>query len=407
VTIAAAQPQQPQPAIGGQGIGHSAPAGISAGPQQALQQFTAPAMDKPLPQQPTHPATGGQGPTAAAVRIAAAQPQQPQPAIGGQGIGHTTPGGISAGPPQQPQRATGGPYDDDDDDEDDEDVHDPAAEESDWTEEQKAAWDRDVARVTRQHPPHKTRSPGPFWAQKTSYDWPGTMEARDDWVAQAVSHWTGRRSAELLENGPAEMSTRQLDIQRSMLQTCEPAYLITDVPEEECRTLSAYRGSVAGLSTEDRWALIKDLCQKHRGEVREIHGAWHHVSGPFPTEEKFFHAQYCTSKREAQQRTTWTGIKGKPASGGKGFKGQDFEKDNTFVAHDPNGNGHWQREATVTGLPELFSTFGFLATSRELDEWWGQARVLVHKRVHGESNPVRREAARRRYQETGRYGFSP
>ena len=93
--------------------------------------------------------------------------------------------------------------------------------------------------------------------------------------------------------------------------------------------------------------------------------------------------------------------KGMPASGGKG---QDSEKDNTFFSHDLIRAGHEQRGATVTGLPELVSSFRDLATSRELYEWRGQARVLVHKRVHGESNRARREAARRRFQATGYYG---
>ena len=90
-----------------------------------------------------------------------------------------------------------------------------------------------------------------------------------------------------------------------------------------------------------------------------------------------------------------------PASGGKG---QDSEKDNTFFSHDLIRAGHWQREATVTGLPELFSTFGDFATSHKLYECWGQARVLVHKRVHGESKRARQEAARRHFQATGYYG---
>ena len=92
-----------------------------------------------------------------------------------------------------------------------------------------------------------------------------------------------------------------------------------------------------------------------------------------------------------------------PASGGKG-KGEDSERerDDTFFLHDVAGR--YQRQATVTGLPELFATFGDRATARELYEWWGQARVLVHKRIHGASNPARPEAARRRFQATGRYG---
>jgi hypothetical protein len=92
--------------------------------------------------------------------------------------------------------------------------------------------------------------------------------------------------------------------------------------------------------------------------AREIHGSWRYLSTPFPEEEKFFHPQYCKSKREAQQRTTWkgkpsSGGKGKPASSGgerpgssskgmpaSGGKGQDSEKDNTFFSHDLIRAGH-------------------------------------------------------------------
>ena len=90
----------------------------------------------------------------------------------------------------------------------------------------------------------------------------------------------------------------------------------------------------------------------------------------------------------------WTG---KPASGGKGA-GKPASEENTFLMRDCSGAGHWLREATVTGLPELFSSFGNMATARELYEWWGQARVIVHKRLHGRTNPVRREAARRHHE---------
>ena len=35
-------------------------------------------------------------------------------------------------------------------------------------------------------------------------------------------------------------------------------------------------------------------------------------------------------------------------------------------------------EATETGLPELFSSFGHMATAHELYEWWCQARVIAY-----------------------------
>ena len=40
---------------------------------------------------------------------------------------------------------------------------------------------------------------------------------------------------------------------------------------------------------------IKDLCQRHRGEVREISGEWAQIDHPFPEPATggihFFHAQ--------------------------------------------------------------------------------------------------------------------
>ena len=90
---------------------------------------------------------------------------------------------------------------------------------------------------------------------------------------------------------------------------------------------------------------------------------------------------------------------GMPASGGNEVEG------NTFLMRDDSGAGHWLREATVIGLPELFASFGNIATAVDLYEWWGQARVIVHKRVRGGSNPARKEAAWRRRQQTGCWGW--
>ena len=74
-----------------------------------------------------------------------------------------------------------------------------------------------------------------------------------------------------------------------------------------------------------------------------------------------------------------------------------------FLAPVAHGAGHWRREATAVGLPELFSSFGHT----DLYEWWGHARAIVNQRVHGATNPARRENARRRYEETGYWGFGP
>ena len=74
----------------------------------------------------------------------------------------------------------------------------------------------------------------------------------------------------------------------------------------ECQSVPAYDPR-RSLTAEERWSLIKDLCQKHRGEVREINGSWQYIGTPFPTEKKFFHPQYCLTHKEAKKRTPWMG----------------------------------------------------------------------------------------------------
>ena len=100
---------------------------------------------------------------------------------------------------------------------------------------------------------------------------------------EAVPRWSGVRSGQILENGPDEMSNRQLGFLQYMMRTWQPSDLIREVPEQESRTLSACG------TEEERWGLIRDLCNNHRGEVREIHGGWRYVSRPCPTEAKYFH----------------------------------------------------------------------------------------------------------------------
>ncbi len=425
---AVAQPQkppQPGPAAGGQPTAQPAAGGVPQGPappadpQRQPPQGPAPPVYS-APQAQQQPATGG----------APQAPQQPQPAPGGQQVrfapGPAAPAESSAAAyqptvsPQQPQPAAGG--DTEEESEKEEARNDPAAEESEWTAEQEAAWEAAVAAVARREPPQKKRTGGfGFWARFTSYARPTPLPRGQEWLMEAVSRWSGSRSQWILDNGPDAMSKEQLNFLFGMMGSWQPKNLIREVPERESRTLSAC------VTEAERWGLIRDLSNKHRGEAREIQGGWRYVSKPFPVEEKYFHAQYCHLPIEAKQRTTGASWKGKPASGGKGGKaalpgkagstssshGKGGQKgpvsdgeENTFLARDSENPaaGHWLREATVIGLPELFAKFGGIATATELYDWWGGARVLVHKRLHGTSDPARQEAAIRRFKETGKWG---
>eukprot|EP00974_Lingulodinium_polyedra_P033105 3185073-Lingulodinium_polyedra.AAC.1 len=55
---------------------------------------------------------------------------------------------------------------------------------------------------------------------------------------QAVSRWSGIRPGGVLENGPDEMSNRQLGILLGTMRSWQLRNLIREVPEQESRTLS-------------------------------------------------------------------------------------------------------------------------------------------------------------------------
>ena len=143
------------------------------------------------------------------------------------------------------------------------------------------------------HPsdPQEAVAGGRFWARFLSYDRATPMPPSSQWLVEAVSWWSGVRPQWILNNGPDPMTERQLGYLITMMESWEPSNLVREVPEEECRSLTAYDPS-RSLTAEERWGLIRDLCQKHRGEVREINGSWRYRETPFPTEDKYFHAQY-------------------------------------------------------------------------------------------------------------------
>ena len=155
---------------------------------------------------------------------------------------------------------------------------------------------------------------------------------------------------------------------------------------------------------------IKDLCQRHRGEVREISGEWAQVDSPFPepaTGRKFFHTQFCLSdaglkalhtlpQRAAGERGgSWQAALAntfiRPASGGGPASGGDPSR-------------HLLRQARVFGLPELFGNLGTQFTAKVIYEYYPTARNIVHKRLHGKQAQVRQAAAHQRKCKTGYYG---
>ena len=66
---------------------------------------------------------------------------------------------------------------------------------------------------------------------------------------------------------------------------------------------------------------------------------------------------------------------------------------------------HLRRHARCYGLAEVFAEFGSRYTAKQLYRYYRASRILVHKRIHGKSSPVRQAAAHQRHNTTGRYGF--
>ena len=154
-------------------------------------------------------------------------------------------------------------------------------------------------------------------------------------------------------------------------------------------------------------APIKDLCQRHRGEVREISGEWTQIDRPFPEPATggihffhaqffhFFHEQFCLSNEAAELSQLCLSNEGQRAltllqlAGERGGSWQAALA-NTFLQPAPDGDSrkHMLRQARVFALPELFVELGARFTARAIYEYYLSARIIVHKRVHGRGSLV-------------------
>ena len=65
-----------------------------------------------------------------------------------------------------------------------------------------------------------------------------------------------------------------------------PEYLIAHLPEDP--SAAAWREEgwevPATGGPREAWEFIRDLCLRHRGEVRELRGVWAEFDGPLPRE---------------------------------------------------------------------------------------------------------------------------
>ena len=166
-----------------------------------------------------------------------------------------------------------------------------------------------------------------------------------------------------------------------------PERLVAELPMDPSRPLAA-------VSDEDAWTFMKDLVQRHRGELREISGEWQWQSTPF-------HEVLCFSIISSPLLTPILSVarggkqKGSQGKGGKVAAGTSAtQPDNSVVMRDwANPNCHWLRVAKVFGLADLFCALGDTFTAKLLYMYYTSTRIIVYKRPHGRSDPVRVEAA--------------
>ena len=169
-----------------------------------------------------------------------------------------------------------------------------------------------------------------------------------------------------------------------------PEVLLSELPPDPSKSWP-----LAALATyQQQVQAIKDLCQRHRGEVREISGEWTQIDRPFPEPATggihFFHAQFCLSA-EGQRALTLLQLAG--ARGGS----WQAALANTFLQPAPGGVSLRCRSCSLSWGAEF--------TAKAIYEYYLAARIIVHKRVHGCGSLVRQRAAHERTRVTGYYGF--
>ena len=180
---------------------------------------------------------------------------------------------------------------------------------------------------------------------------------------QATASWYAWPSNLLLEpDGLADFARRNT---RLVEENWLPQDLIEQLPEDPSAAAWREEGwemPATGGSTREAWSFIRELCLRHRGEVRELRGYWEEFDGPLSIEmlNPQFNGSFIRVSGElAMQRQL--------AAGSWGRRGE-LEI----------------RVARVFGLADLFAAFGASYTAKELYEYYESRRVIAARRPRGQ-----------------------
>ena len=295
--------------------------------------------------------------------------------------------------------------------------------------EEMCVWRERVEAVKRVNPPtkHRVRPNGVYDARGAPRSMSLKEEDAMDDIIQAVVAWNGHDSSCLVVDdvdGVKEFTNTQLghqlwlcgsEVEGKEQPPSAQEVLLSELPPDPSQPWAV------PVTHKDKIKAIKDICQRHRGEVREIKGEWTEVDSPFPTTENFFHPQFWLEHEDQKAASSF-------GKGGKGvgktvqkkkaageLKGNwQAELKNTFIqpawGGEPASGGspskHRRRKARVFGLLELFVQFGAQFSAKVLYEYYLTTKIIVHKRDHGSADLARRAAAWERKHRTGYWGFS-
>ena len=236
------------------------------------------------------------------------------------------------------------------------------------------------------------------------------FEEVDEGVYTDIEDWEVWNSTDLMsKEGIADFTRRNWQaIEHIMMHRATYNKLVQDLPPDPSYMLASgsasdpssalASGSASYRAPRDPWEYVKDVFQRHKGEVREKEGVWIPIRGKSLLEEHgLWHPQFAFTEATANAL----------ASGSDPAKVCHPTRDGriNLMARlslpqdhdDPDGEGHdcrplaanlqdidkyYVRSAKVFGLGDLFKHLGDVATGKELHDIWLTCRIAANKRLH-------------------------
>ena len=241
------------------------------------------------------------------------------------------------------------------------------------------------------------------------------FEEVDEAVYTDYEDWEVWNSTDLMsKEGIADFTRRNWQaIEHIMMHRATYNKLVQDLPPDPSYMLASgsasdpssalASGSASYRAPRDPWEYVKDVFQRHKGEVREKEGGvWIPIRGKSLLEEHgLWHPQFAFTEATANALASGSDPAKvcRPTRDGRInlMARLSLPKDYEKAGHDPDGEGHdcrplaanlqdidkyYVRSAKVFGLGDLFKHLGDVATGKELHDIWLTCRIAANKRLH-------------------------